>query len=224
MFIITRASPITNIIMEYNDTEAPLMLREFGRNIQMMVNYCKTLTDRDERNALAHEIVRIMSNINPGVRDNPDYKQKLWDHFYFLADYEIDIDSEYAIPERTELMSRPEESMEYANHRSRFRQYGHNVDLMIKEALKVEDADERDALVNLIANIMRMQLQTADRDSNTEVTVLEHLRVISKGELDYNMEDIRFYKSAVPQGVSNASPRVNPRSNKKQNRKKKYRK
>lgn len=178
----------------YKISDEHLELREYGRNVQMMVAYCKTLENRDERNVLAREIVRIMSNMNPGLRDSPDFDQKLWDHFYHLAEYEIDIDSEFEMPSPEALFSRPPSRMPYQNKPARFRQYGRNVELMAKEALEMEDPDRAHALVTLILNIMKMALKGLEKDSNAELIVCDHLRVITKGKIDMQPEDIEFYK------------------------------
>lgn len=178
----------------YKISDIPLDLREYGRNVQMMVVYAKNLEDRNERTVLSHEIVRIMSGMNEGLKDSPDQKQKIWDHFYHLAGYEIDIDSEYDIPEQESIFTRPAARMPYNNKRSRFRQYGRNVELMAEQAMAMTDMDRRKALVTLTLNIMKMHLKGQEKDSNAEIIVCDHLRVMTKNGLDYHPKDIGFHK------------------------------
>ena len=178
----------------YKISDVPLDLREYGRNVQMMVTYAKKLEDRNERTVLSHEIVRIMSSMNEGLKDSPDQKQKIWDHFYHLADYEIDIDSEYEIPPRESLFTRPVSRMPYNNKRSRFRQYGRNVELMAEQAMAMTDMDRRLALVTLTLNIMKMHLKGQEKDSNAEIIVCDHMRVMTKNGLDYHPDQIAFHK------------------------------
>lgn len=178
----------------YKISSDPLDLREYGRNVQMMVKYAKALEDRNERNVLSHEIVRIMSGMNESLKDSPDQVQKVWDHFYHLADYDIDIDSEYPIPEAQSIFTRPESRMPYNNKRSRFRQYGRNVELMADQALAMTDMDRRLALVTMILNIMKMHLKGQEKDSNAEIIVCDHLRVMTKNGLDYHPDQIGFHK------------------------------
>ncbi|MEM0996883.1 MAG: DUF4290 domain-containing protein [Bacteroidota bacterium] len=187
--------------MEYKITDEPLKLREYGRNVQQMVKFCKTIEDPVERNVLAREIVRIMANMNPGLRDGQDFHQKLWDHFYHLAEFDIDVDSEYPVPEPDSIFSRPTERMQYHNRRSRFRQYGQNIELMADAAINMEDDEQRKhALVTLTLNIMKMHLKGQEKDSNAELIVCEHLRVLTKGKLTYRPDEIKFhrYTSAAP--------------------------
>jgi len=171
-----------------------LKLREYGRNVQMMVGYAKQVEDRNERNALSHEIVRIMGSINPALAENPDSVHKIWDHFYFLADYDIDIDSNYPIPAPETMFTRPPARMPYNNKRSRYRQYGRNVELMADKALEMTDEDRKHALVTLILNIMKSHLKGQEKDSNAEIIVCDHLRIFTKGRLDYHPTQIEFYK------------------------------
>ena len=190
--------------IKYNVSDAPLKLREYGRNIQMMVDQARVMDDDDMRNALVHEIVRIMINVNPQWKDIPDYQRKVWDHFYFLADFNIKVDSEFPMPLPEEVHSKPVESMPYHDGKPRFRQYGKNVDLMIKEAVIMEPSRKRDALVNLIANIMRMHLKHEDREANAQETIPQHLKILSKGDIDIHPDDIYLVK--LPRNSSQGGP------------------
>lgn len=208
--------------MRYHISDEPLRLREYGRNIQMMVEYAKGLTDDAHRNALVHEIVRIMSNINPSVREIPEFRTLLWEHLYHIAEYDIEVDAPIPMPEARELNTRPTKPMAYMRDKSRYRQYGRNVDLMVEQALKEEDGPRKDALINLIANIMKMHLKTQERDSNAEVTVMEHLRVLSNGKIRLSPEDITFYKGQPTQNLATSSHKSS--GSKKKKKKSNYRK
>ena len=182
------------MIPKYKISSDLLKLKEYGRNVQMMVKYAKQLEDRTERNALCHEIVRIMGSINPQLAENPDSEQKLWDHFYHLAEYDIDIDSKFSIPAPETMFSRPPIRMPYNNRRSRYRQYGRNVELMAEKAIEMTDEDRKHALVSLILNIMKSHLKGQEKDSNAEIIVCDHLRIMTRKKLDYQPQEIRFYK------------------------------
>ena len=77
--------------MKYNISESPLKLREYGRNVQSMVEYAKKIEDRDRRSRVIKEIVRIMVNLHPEIKDQPDYEVKLWDHLFMIADFDLDM-------------------------------------------------------------------------------------------------------------------------------------
>ena len=208
---------------KYKISDEDLKLREYGRNVQMMVNYAKTLKDDVERNVLCREIVRIMGNINPGLKDSPDYHQKLWDHFYHLANYDIDVDSEYKMPDQDTIFTKAPSRMPYMSGRSRFRQYGRNIELMAEKAMEMNDMDRRQALVTMILNIMKMHLKGQEKDSNAEIIVCDHLRILSKGGLDFQPEEINFYKFnalATQPILSGNLPQNTPRQGGKKNKKK----
>lgn len=205
-----------------------MKLREFGRNVEMMVAYCKRLSDRTERNALARTIVRIMANINPSVRDEAGYEQKLWDTLIHLADYDIDIDlpSEFTRAQPSTRNTRPNARMMYHHRRARFRQYGQNVELMAEQAIKMEDEEEKEALISMILNIMKMQIKGAEKDSNAELIVCDHLKTMTKGKIAKQPEDVRFHKymrDSAPQ-LANYSNAVYTRNSGSKNKKKVKRK
>lgn len=182
--------------MKYYVSDKHLKLREYGRNVQMMVEYAKELKDKEERSALCHEIVRIMSQLNPNVKDGPEFKQKLWDHLYHLADFDIDVDSEYPIPTPEMILSHAPTPLPYPWTGSRYKVYGRNVELMVEEAVNQTDPEARHSLSSLVANIMKMFIKGPnDRDSTVEATVCEHLKVLSNGRLSFTPEELNFYKS-----------------------------
>ncbi len=202
-------------VMKYKISENLLKLREYGRNVQMMVEVAKTIKDNEERNALVGEIVRIMAAINPNVRDTPDYKQKLWDHLFLLADFDLDAESPFPIPGPEILDIKPVKRMGYQAGRSRFRSYGRNVDLILEAALKYKPGEERTELITMIANIMKVQIMSSTRDLNAENTVLEHLRVMTKGEVNLKPEEVRWYRTTPPPAQVIEPPRKRKKTKKR---------
>jgi Domain of unknown function (DUF4290) len=180
--------------MKYYTAEAPLKLKEYGRTIQNMVEYAKTLTNRNERNALIRDTVRMMALLNPNLKENPDYKQKLWDDLFFLANFDLDVDSEYPMPLPENAHARPKKRMDYYGGNSRFRQYGRTIELMVEKAILIQDMNERKALVTIICNMMKVNIKGIDRDGPVEETVLQHLNVLSNGKLRYSIDEINFSK------------------------------
>lgn len=182
--------------MEYSISEHPLKLREYGRNIQSLVDYAKTIEDKDTRTRISHEIIRIMGNLNPSLRENPDYKQKLWDAIHAIGDFELDIDSPFPVPPKPEEQE-PKKRMEYFRLRPRYRQYGVNVQMMIEKALTMEEGEFKSAYLNLIANTMKQFLRNMDRETTPEGVIAEHMRDLSKGRLEVSGEDLTINKAPV---------------------------
>jgi hypothetical protein len=168
---------------DYNTSRKQLVLPEYGRNIQKMVDYIKSIEDRTERNRLAHAIVAIMGNLNPHLRDINDFKHKLWDHLAIISHFELDIDYPYEIPKR-EMFQQPPRIVEYGTHDIVFRHYGKSIELMIQAAIELPEGTERDRLVNTIANHMKKSYLIWNREAVSDDVILNDLRRISKGMLD----------------------------------------
>ena len=164
--------------MKYNISESPLKLREYGRNVQSMVEYAKKIEDRDRRSRVIKEIVRIMVNLHPEIKDQPDYEVKLWDHLFMIADFDLDIDSPFPAPDAAEATKRPETRMEYYRPKTRFKQYGRNVELMIERAMGMEDGEQKTRYVNYIATIMRQLAQQISKDAAQEVVISAQINEI----------------------------------------------
>lgn len=170
------------MIFDYNSTRPKLILAEYGRNVQNMVDYICTLTDRDERNRLAQVVIDMMGVLNPHLRDVSDFKHKLWDHLYIISDFKIDVDSPYPIPKKEEIHHKPE-SLQYPNHPIRFKHYGHTVEQMIKKAKGLPSEEARLKMTLGIANFMKMAYLTWNKDSVSDDQILEDLKTLSQGEL-----------------------------------------
>ena len=140
--------------MEYNTNRTKLLMPEYGRNIQQMVEYCKSLPSKEERNEVAKTIVEFMGQRNPHLRDEENYKHKLWDHLYILADYDLDVDAPYPFPTREELDQKPNR-MDYPSFDNEYKFYGKSILQLIDKAIELEEGEEKEALIQVIANNMK---------------------------------------------------------------------
>ena len=138
----------------YNTQLKKLILPEYGRNIQNMVDYCLTIEDRDERNHCAYSIVDTMVTMFPELQNEADYVHKLWDHLAIMSDFKLDIDYPYDVVKEENLESKPE-PIHYALEKIKFRHYGKIIERMIVRAAQYPEGEERDALVMLLANHMK---------------------------------------------------------------------
>ena len=150
---------------DYNTSRKQLVLPEYGRNIQRMIDYIKSVEDRTERNRLAHSIVAIMGNLNPHLRDINDFKHKLWDHLAIIANFELDIDYPYEVP-KPEMFRTPPSRVKYGTHAIKFRHYGKASEQMVHYVCNLEEGDEKRRLVVAIANQMKKAYLTWNRDAS----------------------------------------------------------
>src|SRR5574344_2562013 len=140
--------------MEYNTQREKLIIPEYGRNIQKMVDHCLSIENREERNAYAETIITAMSQVNPVGKENPNYKQKLWDHLFIISDYRLDIDSPYPMPKREEKDEKPQ-PLKYKESHITYRPYGCLLEEMIKKATEMPDGEEKTYLACTIANQLK---------------------------------------------------------------------
>lgn len=169
--------------MEYNSTRKKLVIPEYGRNIQKLINQTAEIEDRKKRTQMAYLIVHIMSSMNPQVRDSADYKRKLWDHMFIISDFKLDVDSPYPKPSPDVLTERPKR-LDYGSSTIKFRHYGKNVEKIIEKAKEYQEGEEKDALVQIIANHLKKSYLAWNRDSVNDQLIEEHLNVLSDGELE----------------------------------------
>jgi hypothetical protein len=174
---------------DYNTRRARMILPEYGRNIQKMVEHLLSIEDREERNKAARTVIAVMGNLNPHLRDVADFKHKLWDHLAIISDFKLDIDSPYETP-TPELLAEKPNRIPYNQKPIRFKHYGHSIVLMIEKAVEMEDGEEKQDLVKMIAYHMKKSYLTWNREAVDDREILEDLVTLSKNrlQLDPGME------------------------------------
>ncbi len=167
---------------DYNTQRKRMALPEYGRNVQKMVDHIKTIQDRPERNRAAKTIISIMGNLNPHLRDVGDFKHKLWDHLALIADFELDIDSPYPVPEPSKFVEKPKQ-VPYGQGQIKYLHYGHIIELMIDAACEMEDGEEKEYLTTLIVNQMKKSYITWNRGQVADEVIIANLKHLSRGRL-----------------------------------------
>ncbi len=170
---------------DYNSSRKKLILPEYGRNIQKMVNHIKTIEDREERNKAARTVIGVMGNLTPHLRDVNDFKHKLWDHLAIIADFDLDIDSPYPWPEPESFQSKPDK-VPYHQHRIAKKHYGRSIVLMIEKAVALEAGEEKDDLVKMIAYHMKKSYLTWNREAVSDSEIFADMKTLSGGLLVAN--------------------------------------
>ncbi|MBN1131674.1 MAG: DUF4290 domain-containing protein [Bacteroidales bacterium] len=175
---------------DYNTSRERLIMPEYGRNIQKMVNHILTIEDREERNRAANTLISIMGNLNPHLRDINDFKHKLWDHLAMISDFRMDIDYPYTPPERQILVEKPK-SIPYHQHSIKYKHYGHSIVMMIEKAIEMEPGEEKEDLVKMIANHMKKSYLTWNREAVSDEEILIDLKTLSRGKLEIS-DDLKL--------------------------------
>ena len=150
--------------LEYNTIREELIIPEYGRHIQKMINYASSRESKEERNKLANSIISVMGNLQPHLRDVPDFQHKLWDQLFIMSDFKLDADSPFEKPSKEVLNAKPD-PLSYPQNFPKYRFYGNNIKIMIDEAVKWDAGEMKEALVLTIANHMKKCFLNWNKDS-----------------------------------------------------------
>lgn len=156
---------------------------EYGRHFQKMVDHAVALEDREERNKMAQAIISVMGNMQPHLRDVPDFQHKLWDQLFIMSDFKLDVDSPYPVLSKEVLEARPE-PLDYPQNHPKYRFYGNNIKRMIDVAVKWEAGDKRSGLEYAIANHMKKCYLNWNKDTVDDKVIFAHLLELSDGKID----------------------------------------
>ena len=148
-----------------------------------MINYAKTRETKEERNKLANAIIAVMGNLQPHLRDVPDFQHKLWDQLYIMSDFGLDADFPFEKPSREVLEARPE-PLKYPQNYPKYRFYGNNIKTMIDVANTWEEGEMKEALVYTIANHMKKCFLNWNKDTVEDKLIFRHLFELSDGKID----------------------------------------
>ena len=181
--------------MEYPQ-RTDLIMPEYGRNVQQMVDHAITISDREERMKCAQTIINVMGNMFPCLRDVNEFKHKLWDHLAMMSRYQLDIDYPYEIVPKDKNME-IKEKIPYPVSKIRYMHYGYLVQDMVKVALDMEEGERKDNFVIFIANYMKKQYLTWNKDSVDDAKIQADLLVLSEGKLSFKDVALKDSKELV---------------------------
>lgn len=211
--------------LQYNTKRTQLIIPEYGRHVQMMINQILETQDREERNKMAKAVIGIMGNMNPHLRDVPDFQHKLWDQLFIMSEFKLDVDSPFEMPQKEILEQKPER-LAYPQKNPKYRFYGNNIKSMITIASDWEAGDLKNALVLNIANHMKKCFLNWNKDTVHDEIILKHLLELSDNKLKVREEDLpltdasEFLKIRSKNG--NGAKSNHKQRNKRNNGRKRY--
>lgn len=168
--------------MEYNTQLPHLQIPEYGRNIQIMIDHCITIEDRDERNRCARAIIQIMGQLNPHLRDIADFTHKLWDHLFVISQFRLDVDSPYPRPNAETFTTKPK-TVPYPANKIRYKHYGKTIERIIDVAKTYDEGPEKRELSRLIANHLKKSYVNWNKDSVTDDVIFKQFKEMTNNEL-----------------------------------------
>ena len=182
-------------MMEYNTTRNQLVIREYGRHVQKMVDHVLTIEDPKRRQQQAQVVIELMGILNPHLKNVEDFRHKLWDHLFLISDFKLEVESPYPVPTREKLKARPD-PMPYPKRYPRFSHLGKNLEIVIDKALKEEHDEKRQGFANAIAYYMKLAYSNWHKDMVHDDAIQSELSSITKGQLEFtNTPQVKQFRN-----------------------------
>lgn len=180
-----------NTMLDYNTQRPEMKLREYGRNVQMLVKHLRTVEDKETRNKMANTVVDLIKQLSSGPKDhNNENMQKYWDDLYIMSDFNLDVDSPYPMPEK-EILGKKPQPVKYATDEVKFKHYGRNIELLVEKAINIEDPEEKQSAVYYIGRLMKTFYTTWNRDNVTEEAIADNIKQLSNGKLSVDIDHVK---------------------------------
>ncbi|NVJ62790.1 MAG: DUF4290 domain-containing protein [Flavobacteriaceae bacterium] len=209
--------------LEYNTERSALHIPEYGRHFQKMVDHAVSIADREERNKTAQAIISVMGNLQPHLRDVPEFQHKLWDQLFIMSNFQLDVDSPFPITPQETLSQKPD-PLDYPQNAPKYRFYGNNIKRMIDVAISWEKGDKRDGLELVIANHMKKCYLNWNKDTVDDSVIYNHLLELSNGQINLaeNKDELTSSEQILKYNNQQRPQNKKHQRNNNQNRKKRF--
>lgn len=179
------------MIGEYNTSRPDIILKEYGRNVQKLVEYIRSIPDKEKRTELAFTLIELMKQLTPSVKEaTPENPQRMWDDLYVIADFNLDLNSPFPVPDRETLFKKPKH-IGYPQSNIRFKHYGKNIERLIKEAVKLENEQERNDAVIYLGKLMKTFYGNWNKETLDDSVIVNDIRTMSQGKLSLDLSKVR---------------------------------
>lgn len=178
------------MIGEYNSQRSPIILKEYGRNVQKLVDYIRSVPDKEKRTEMATTLLELIKQLAPVGKDNQENPQRMWDDLFVIADFDMDINSPYPMPERDILFKKPKR-MPYPQENVRWKHYGKNIERLVKEVLKDETIKDKEEAVIYLGKLMKTFYSNWNKEILDDSVILKDIKAMSDGQLTMNIEKVR---------------------------------
>lgn len=214
------------MLMEYNTARPGIKLKEYGRNVQKLVDHIRNTPDKEKRTEMAYTLIDLIRQLTPSLKDQPDNPQRLWDDLYIIADFNLDVNNPYPVPEPEVVFKKPMR-VAYPQSDVRYKHYGKNLERLVKEALKLTDPQDREDAIIYLGKLMKTFYGNWNKETLDDSVIIKDLKILSGGALSMDIDKVRednlfekLYrerKKARPQGGSNNNNSNNNNSNNNNN-------
>ena len=178
------------IIGEYNTVRPGIKLKEYGRNVQKLVDFIRTIPDKEKRTQMAFTLIDLIRQLTPSLKDQPDNPQRIWDDLYIIADFNLDVNNPYPVPLPEVLFKKPMR-VAYPQSEVRYKHYGKNLERLVKEAMKLENPQEREDAIIYLGKLMKTFYGNWNKETLDDSVIIKDLKLLSGGKLDMNLDKVR---------------------------------
>jgi hypothetical protein len=178
------------MIGEYNTQRSGIILKEYGRNVQKIIDYIRTVPDKEKRTQFATTLISLIKQLNPSVKEQPEDPQRMWDDLYIMANFDLDVNAPYPIPPEDTLWKKPMR-MPYPQQNVRFKHYGRNIEQLVKEAVKKENPEDREEAVIYLGKLMKTFYGAWNKEILDDSVILKDIKNMSDGQLTINLDKVR---------------------------------
>lgn len=175
---------------DYNTQKEPLILKEYGRNVQMLVDYLSTIDEREKKNLSAKALVDLMKQINPSVKEGSEDTQKLWDDLIIMSKFRLDIDSPFPMPD-PELLRKKPDRLHYKDKKILYKHYGLNIQLLVDHAVSLEDKKDQENAIIYIGRLMKSFASLWNKENLDDSVIINNIRELSGGKLQIDIEMVK---------------------------------
>jgi hypothetical protein len=178
-------------IGEYNTQRPQIILKEYGRNVQKLVEYIRSVPDKEKRTELAFTLIELMKQLTPSVKEaTPENPQRMWDDLYIIADFNLDMNNPFPVPQRDILFKKPKR-MAYPQSSIRFKHYGKNIERLINEAVKLENPQEKEDAIIYLGKLMKTFYGNWNKETLDDSVIVNDIKSLSKGALSVSLDKVR---------------------------------
>jgi hypothetical protein len=171
--------------MEYNTARSIMGMREYGRHVQRMVDHLMTIEDKAKRQEQAQVVIELMGFLNPSLKNIEDYKHKLWDHLFFMSNFQLDVESPYPIPTKETYKQKPD-PLPYPKRKIKYAHLGKNLELVIDKAMAETDEEKKAGFANSIAHYMKLAYSNWHKELVQDDAIRSELNSITGGGLEFS--------------------------------------
>lgn len=201
--------------MEYNTGRNLLIMREYGRHIQKMIEYLLSIEDKEIRQRNAYAVIELMGFLNPHLKNVEDFRHKLWDHLFLISDFKLDVESPYPIPTRETLRAKPK-PLPYPKRYPKFAHLGKNLQTVIDKALKEENPEKKQGFANAVAYYMKLAYSNWHKETVHDDAIQSELSSITDGQLAFTTTPfVRSPRAAIEGSGGNERRNFNDFRNKR---------